>query len=125
MSSVPRSVQVACAQHLYARAHLAAGKARIGVEAFAAALLNMTGILAANAGFDAQECVIALRKAHAEGVPAGLDLTTGEPMDCDLAGVFDTYIVKRQIMNSAPVMAAQLLLVDEVIRAGINMRKRG
>lgn len=101
------------------------GKARIGVEAFAAALLGMTGVLAQNAGFDAQECVLRVRKAHADGVAAGLDLATGELLDCDLAGVYDNHAVKRQILNSAPVMASQLLLVDEVIRAGINMRRRG
>jgi T-complex protein 1 subunit zeta len=116
--------EVACAERLLERAHLAEGKARIGAEAFAAALLNMTGILATNAGFDGQEAVIALRKAHAEGLPAGLDINTGEPMDCDVSGVYDSYIVKKQILNSAPVMTSQLLLVDEVIRAGINMRKR-
>jgi hypothetical protein len=27
-----------------------------------------------------------------------------------------------QVMQSAPVVASQLLLVDEVMRAGINMR---
>jgi T-complex protein 1 subunit zeta len=29
-----------------------------------------------------------------------------------------------QILHSAPVIATQLLLVDEVMRAGVNMRKR-
>ncbi len=38
-------------------------------------------------------------------------------------GVYDNYIVKRQILQSAPVLAGQLLLVDEVMRAGINMRR--
>jgi T-complex protein 1 subunit zeta len=38
--------------------------------------------------------------------------------------VYDNYCVKRQVLLSAPVIASQLLLVDEVMRAGINMRKR-
>jgi hypothetical protein len=41
-----------------------------------------------------------------------------------LSGVYDNYLVKRQILQSAPVLAGQLLLVDEVMRAGINMRKQ-
>jgi hypothetical protein len=40
------------------------------------------------------------------------------------AGIYDNYCVKRQIILSAPVIASQLLLVDEVIRAGINMRRK-
>ena len=46
-------------------------------------------------------------------------------MDPVAAGVYDNYIVKKQIIQSAPVIASQLLLVDEVMRAGMNMRKRG
>ena len=55
----------------------------------------------------------------------GFDVSTGEPFDPTLAGVYDNYIVKKQILQSAPVLASQLLLVDEVMRAGINMRGRG
>ncbi len=44
-------------------------------------------------------------------------------MDPCLAGVYDNYIVKVQMLHSAPVVATQLLLVDEVMRAGVNMRK--
>jgi len=117
--------EVGCAEHLLKAAAKAEGKARIGVESFANALLGVVQVLAQNGGFDAQESVLAVRRAHADGVPAGVDLTTGELLDCDLAGVYDNYLVKKQILNSAPVMASQLLLVDEVIRAGINMRKRG
>ena len=50
---------------------------------------------------------------------------TGEPLDAAGAGVWDNYCVKRQVLLSAPVIASQLLLVDEVMRAGINMRKQG
>jgi len=40
-----------------------------------------------------------------------------------MEGIFDNYSMKRQIINSGPIIASQLLLVDEVIRAGRNMRK--
>jgi len=117
--------EVACAERVLRDAPSAGGKARIGAEAFAAAMLGLPAILAANAGHDAQEAVIAVRDAQRDGNPgAGLDLTTGGALDCELAGVYDNYIVKKQVLNTAPVMAGQLLLVDEVIRAGINMRRR-
>jgi T-complex protein 1 subunit zeta len=45
-------------------------------------------------------------------------------MDPVANGIYDNYIVKKQIIQSAPVIACQLLLVDEVMRAGMNMRKR-
>ena len=67
--------------------------------------------------------MLALEAEVARGSKAGLDLTTGEAMDPALAGVYDNYLVKRQVLQSAPVVASQLLLVDEVMRAGANMRK--
>ena len=48
----------------------------------------------------------------------GLDVATGEPIDPMLAGIFDNYLVKKQILQGAPIVASQLLLVDEVMRAG-------
>lgn len=101
------------------------GRAKLGVQAFAEALLVVPKTLADNAGLDAQECVLALRDAAdaRPGAPAGLDLGTGECMDPVLAGVYDNYAVKLQMLNSAPVVATQLLLVDEVLRAGVNMRR--
>ncbi len=59
----------------------------------------------------------------ARGNKVGLDIATGEPLDPALAGIYDNLIVKRQMLQSAPVVASQLLLTDEVIRAGMNMRK--
>jgi hypothetical protein len=107
---------------------------------------------------------------HDKGNVVGLDVATGEPCQPEMAGVYDNYIVKKQvgwhgtvfrwpckpdvvaevinnltednvrhiglehaccarcvrcplqILQSAPVVTSQLLLVDEVMRAGINMR---
>lgn len=53
----------------------------------------------------------------------GLDVETGEPLDPCAAGLWDNFRVKRQMLDSAAVIAAQLLLVDEVIRAGKQMKK--
>jgi len=117
--------EVACAHHLMTVGRNSVeGKAKLGVDAFAEALLGIPKILANNAGHDAQECVIALQEEHRNGNAAGLDLEAGEPCDPTLMGVYDNVNVKRQIINSGPTMACQMLLVDEVIRAGINMRRK-
>jgi len=86
-------------------------------------LMGVPKILAENSGYDAQETVIALAEEQANGVCAGFDISSGLPIDPHLSGVYDNYIVKRQVLQSAPVIASQLLLVDEVLRAGMNMRR--
>ena len=63
-----------------------------------------------------------LQEEHERGSKVGLDICTGEPLDPQMAGIFDNYLVKKQVIQSAPVIAAQLLLVDEVMRAGVGMR---
>ncbi|GJY54677.1 T-complex protein 1 subunit zeta 1, partial [Tanacetum coccineum] len=50
---------------------------------------------------------------HDNGNVVGLNQHTGDPIDPHMEGIFDNYAVKRQIINSAPVIASQLLLVDE------------
>ena len=78
--------------------------------------------LAENSGYETQTVVIALQEEADRGNCAGVDVATGEPCDPCAAGIFDNYVVKLQTLNSAPVIATQLLLVDEVMRAGVNMR---
>ncbi|XP_077214053.1 T-complex protein 1 subunit zeta 1-like [Tasmannia lanceolata] len=99
------------------------GRAQLGVEAFANALLVMPKTLAENCGLDTQDVLITLLGEHEKRNIVGLNHHTGEPIDPTMEGIFDNYSVKRQIINSGPVIASQLLLVDEVIRAGRNMRK--
>ncbi|KMZ68529.1 T-complex protein 1 subunit zeta [Zostera marina] len=99
------------------------GRAQLGVEAFADALLVIPKTLAENSGLDTQDVIISLTGEHDRDNVVGLNQHNGEPIDPSMEGIFDNYNVKRQIINSGPVIASQLLLVDEVIRAGRNMRK--
>ncbi|GAM25423.1 hypothetical protein SAMD00019534_085980, partial [Acytostelium subglobosum LB1] len=99
------------------------GKTKLGVQAFATALLVVPKTLAENSGFDPMDTIIKLQEEHAKGQTAvGLDIVTGEPMDPAAEGVWDQYSVLRQIYRSAPIIAGQLLLVDEIIKAGKGMR---
>ena len=98
------------------------GRAKLGVQAFAEALLVIPKTLASNSGFDQTDCILALIDAHNDGDVVGIDLDTGDPMDPESEGVWDLYRSKRQIIHSATVLAQQLLLVDEVLQAGVQGR---
>lgn len=85
------------------------GRARLGVRAFADALLIIPKVLATNSGHDPQETLVKLleeaaqvekRKGTARQL-VGLDLTTGEVMEPAAAGVLDNYNVKKQMIGSA------------------------
>jgi T-complex protein 1 subunit zeta len=119
--------EIACAEHLtqFARKSVS-GKAKLGVNAYADALLIVPRTLAQNSGFDAQDTLLKVQEAHIQkGEAFGVDCQTGEPLPSAVANVWDNYMVKRQFMNIAPVLAQQLLLVDEVMRAGKNMKGNG
>lgn len=94
------------------------GRSRLGVRAFAEALLIIPKVLAVNSGFDREESVCTLQEENREGNVYGLDLETGEPMDPTVEGVWDNYCVKKQMIVSAADICQQLLQVDEVISAG-------
>ncbi|KAJ6403525.1 hypothetical protein OIU84_015437 [Salix udensis] len=94
------------------------------VEAFADALLVVPKTWAENSGLDTQDEIVTLTGEHSRDNIVGINLQTGGTLDPQMEGIFDNYSVKRQLLNSSgPVIASQLLLVDEVIRAGRNMRK--
>jgi len=101
------------------------GRARLGVEAFAEALLIIPKTLAQNSGHDPTDAIVCLEEAHHAGKMAGLDLDTGKAMDPAVTGVWDNYRVKRQLLHSSTVIATNLLLVDEMIRAGKNLKNPG
>eukprot|EP01089_Gocevia_fonbrunei_P016378 TRINITY_DN504_c0_g1_i2.p1 TRINITY_DN504_c0_g1~~TRINITY_DN504_c0_g1_i2.p1 ORF type:complete len:546 (+),score=171.97 TRINITY_DN504_c0_g1_i2:106-1743(+) len=91
---------------------------KLGIDIFAESLLIIPKTLAENSGFDKQEAIGKLIEGHKAGVAVGLDLETCEPMDPGSLGVWDNYRVKRQIVYSSLMIATQLLLVDEIMKAG-------
>jgi len=77
-----------------------------------------------NSGYDAQDTIVKLTvEDRLSPELVGLDLATGEPMKPVDLGVYDNYIVKKQILNSCSIIASNLLLVDEVMRAGMTSLK--
>ena len=75
------------------------GRKKLGVEAFAQALLAIPRILANNAGHDQQELLLKLLDATKHGQKVGVDLTTGDLLDPIQAGIFDNYCVKKQFIH--------------------------
>ena len=76
------------------------GKAKLGVQAFADALLIIPKVLAVNGGYDAQDVVVSLQEEHAQGQVVGVDLNTGDTLDPIGEGIWDNYRVHRQLLNS-------------------------
>jgi T-complex protein 1 subunit zeta len=101
------------------------GRARLGVQAFADALLIIPKTLAQNAGLDPQETIVKLQEEYTRsGLPVGVDLSTGEPLIPVERGILDNYVVKKTLLNSCCVIASNLLLVDEIMRAGMSSLKQ-
>jgi len=116
--------ELAVHEHLKGKIKDIKGRARLGVEAFADAMLIIPKTLALNAGFDAQESIVKLQEtAQDTGEVVGIDLNTGEACMPTDEGIFDNYNVKRNMIHSACVISSQLLLVDEVMRAGMSSLK--
>ncbi|XP_068188057.1 T-complex protein 1 subunit zeta isoform X2 [Antennarius striatus] len=100
------------------------GRSQLGVQAFADALLVIPKVLAQNSGYDPQETLLKLQTEYREsGQLVGVDLSTGEPMVAGEAGVWDNYSVKKQLLHSCTAVACNILLVDEIIRAGMSSLK--
>merc|ERR1712039_41875 len=111
--------EVAAHVHLEQFKRTVPGKPRLGVEIFGKALLTIPKTLVENSGLDVQDKLLQVVSAReAKNTPVGVSVATGDPIDPTMEGIWDNYIVKKQMLGLAPVLAEQLLLVDEVIRAG-------
>jgi T-complex protein 1 subunit zeta len=124
--------EIAAQVHLEEFKKKVVGKPRLGVEIFGKALLTIPKTLLENSGFDVQDKLLKLvgeresKVGGQAGVGAvGLSVATGDPIDPVLEGIWDNFSVKKQMLGLAPVLAEQLLLVDEVIRAGRSANSGG
>lgn len=115
--------EIALSRHLQEFKKTVEGKNRLGIEAFAESLLEIPRILSQNAGQDSVDVLVQLLSSHDQGKVYGVDIEKGEYIDPKVAGIWDNYRVKKQQLQSAPMVASQLLLVDEVLRAGTSIQK--
>ena len=71
-----------------------------------------------------QEAILQLQEEQSEDLAVGFNCHTGQPMISADEGVWDNVRVKRQSLYLSTVLANQLLLVDEVMRAGKQMGRQ-
>lgn len=117
--------EIACHADLMTYMKSVKGKAKLGIRAFADALLVIPKTLAENSGLDVSDTIIKVQEEQEPtGMACGIDLESGEAMVPADLGVWDQYRVKRQFVQLATVLSSQLLLVDEVMRAGRGSRAR-
>lgn len=92
------------------------GRAKLGVQAFADALMVIPKTLAINSGFDPLDALVTLevhytlfgtigltlnfQEEYANGNVVGLDLNTGECLSPEEEGIWDNYRVKKHMLNS-------------------------
>jgi len=119
------ALQVALHRHLMKYKDTVKGRSKIGIQAYADAMLIIPKVLAINGGFDAQDAVVELLDDAAAGHVVGIDLKTGQPLDPIAEGILDNYRVQRQLLHSCSIIASNLLLVDEMMRAGRASLKSG
>ena len=112
------AVEVELARRLRTHADAAGGREGLAVAAVADALEAVPRALAANAGLDPVDALVALRAAHADGeTRAGLDVDTGEAVDALDAGVVEPTAVKRRAYGAAVEAAGLVLRIDDILAA--------
>ena len=117
------SFEIACSDMLKEYAKSVEGKKVFGVNAFSEALLIIPKAICENAGVDPQEAIVNAAKAYRDNKKLmGIDLKNeGKPVNPIDLGIFDNFCVKRSFLNIGPVLVQQLLMVDEILRAGRQM----
>jgi len=120
------SFEVAASVHLTEYCKSVEGKAKLGIQAFAESLLIIPKVLAENSGFDIQEAIILLKdEYHKKRVAVGLNIHTLGVVSPMKEQIYDNYCAKKNWLHIAPTLAQQLLLVDEIMKAGKGMGSSG
>ena len=112
------SVQLELARKIRDYAVQIGGKEQLAIEAFASALESITRILADNAGMDAVDTLMKLRKEHEEGkISYGVDVLAGDIGDMEKLGIYDTYRGVKNALTGATETSILILRTDDIIAA--------
>jgi len=99
------------------------GKKSLAMQAFAAALRSIPGIICDNAGLDSSEMISQLRAAHADpGTAAGIDVYKGAIGDMKEMGINEAFKVKDRVLTSATEATEMILRVDDIIKCAPRQR---
>lgn len=82
-------------------------------------------IISENCGFDAQEMVGELKKAHATGEcpTAGIDALNANVKDMKELGIYESFRSKMSQLCAAAEAAEQVIRVDDIIRNAPRQRE--
>ncbi|KRX07999.1 GroEL-like apical domain [Pseudocohnilembus persalinus] len=117
------SFEIAASVHLQKFAEDIKGKTKLAVLEFANALLVIPKVLAENSGYDIQETILELQDEYRKSkVAVGINVIEQGVISPSTQGIWDIYLAKKQWLHIAPTLVQQLLLVDEVMRAGKGMK---
>lgn len=115
---------LSCSKHLIENKSINKGKNKPGVKAFSDALLVIPKTLCKNSGLDTLETIAECQDEIDEGAIVGIDLNSGEPLDPTIEGIWDSFRVLRNAISSATGIASNLLLCDELLKAGKSSLKQ-
>jgi len=94
------------------------------VRLFAKAILCIPKTLINNSGHDITTIITRAQNAIGESDQAvGLDLENGSTFVPTTAGIYDIYAAKKQLIDASIVVVTNLLLTDEIMRAGLSSLK--
>ncbi len=107
-------IEMAVARHVRQGAPAIGGRAQLAAEAFARALEDLAGILAANLGMNPLDAILALRHRHAH--PSHYGLLAGSPDPVDLADVplLDPLAPRLAAWRRGVEVCRTVLRVDDV-----------
>lgn len=114
---------ISCHKHLIENKSINKGKNKPGIKAFSDALLIIPKTLCKNAGLDVLDSISQAQDEIDEGQVVGIDLNSGEPLDPTIDGIWDSFRVLRNAISSATGIASNLLLCDELLKAGKSSLK--
>lgn len=104
------------------------GRVQLAIEAFARVFEAIPNTLAENAGLNAIDIIVDLKKEHtAHKKYAGINVLTGKIEDMYKAGVLEPMRVKKQAIQSAAETASLLIRVDDMMisKSAAQMAKEG
>lgn len=99
------------------------GEVRIGAGVYSLAIMELVRVLVKNSGHDPSDIIPDLQGAIEDGDRMGVDAETGEIVDPADFGYYDSYSSTRALLQSAPLVASQLLLVDQIIESKTRREK--
>ena len=112
------SIQLVLANGVRDLARQVGGKEQLAMEAFADALESICRILAENAGMDAVDTLMRLRKEHSAGrTTLGVDVFAGDLGDMAKLGVHDAYRSVKNSVSGAIETSTLILRTDDMITA--------